>query len=292
MTTTQELIDRVRRELLVGRNEPLNKLNGALDDSTTTITLAYALGGVQAGTRLGVELEDLYVFEANSTAQTAVVARGHESTTAAAHDDGTIVRVNPRYTDGQILRAINAELRSLWGRGIYQMLSTTLTGSSTVIAYELPAAALEVHDAMYASLSDLSEWVTLHGWRQTLVADSTDFTTGNALTFLDDVPPVGQSVHVRYKAELGTLSTLAQNVETVTGTSALDLITIGAVLRLGRSREMSRNFAETQGPIRRAEEVPAGAEMGANRDLQRSYQRELSAERTRLLRLYGVAQRR
>lgn len=292
MTTTRELLDRIRRELLVGRNEPLNKLNGAVTDTDTTVTLAYDLGGIQSAARLGIGLEDLYVFESNTAAQTATVQRGYEGTAATAHDDGEIVRVNPRYTDAQILRALNSELRSLWAKGVYRMLTTELTANPAAVAYELPADALEVHDVLYSSPADLSEWIRLLGWRQTQAANDTDFTSGNSLTFLAELPAPGQVVHVQYRAELGQLTALGETVETVTGTQAIDLLTIGTVLRLGRSREMSRSFSETQGPTRRAEEVPPGAEMGANRDLMRSYQRELSAERSRLLRLYGMRSRR
>ena len=287
MTTTREVIDRIRREFLGSRTEQANKL--ATDPATgTTLSFTYDLQGIVAGARLSIELEDIYVWSTDTTSKTAVVERGFESTTAVAHAAGSIVRVSPRVSDAQILDAINDELRGLYGEGIFRMLTTEITYSPSHSTYALPAGALDVYKVHSPDLRESDGWTRTYGILVERHQDIDTFPSGVTLTFAGrDGPPVsGRPFRVTYKAELGTLSTLVQTVETTTGTPAIDLLVLGAGMRLTRGRETARNLSDAQGSTRRAQEVPPGAELGSHRALVQAYQQELYREKARQTRLY------
>jgi hypothetical protein len=287
VTTTRKLIDRIRREFLGSRSESVNKLSAAVDASTTTLTFQYALGGIAEGARLSIDLEDIHVWSATETTKTAIVERGFESTTATTHALGSVVRVSPRVSDAQILDAVNNELRGLYGEGIFRIATTSIDFSPSHSTYALPVGVLDVYKVHYPDLSESDGWYRAHGWIVDRHQDTTDFPSGISLTFAGrEWPAAGTAFRVTYKTELGTLATLADNVETTTGTSAIDLLVLGAGMRLTRGRETARNLSDAQGSTRRATEVPPGAELGSHRALLQAYQQELFRERSRLLRLY------
>jgi hypothetical protein len=228
----------------------------------------------------------MYVWSTNATAKTATVQRGFESSAAVFHPADSIVRVSPRVTDAEILVALNNEIRGLFGDGIFRMGTTELQFTPTKSTYELPEGALNVYRVHTRDPAEPDGWLRLYGWIFDRNQNTTDFPSGLTMTFTREVPPSGFRFRVQYRQELGTLSTLADDVETVTGTPAIDLMVLGTGMRLTRGRETARNLSDTQGSSRRAQEVPPGAELGANRALQQAYQQELFRERSRLHRLY------
>lgn len=285
MTTTRQVIDRVRREFLGSRTESVNRL--AVDPSTgTTLTFTHELGGIAEGARLSIELEDIHVWSADTTTKTAVVERGFESTTTVAHAIGTTVRVSPRVTDAQILVAINAHLRGLYGEGVYRMDGEEYAFSGSQSLYPLSSNVLEPYQVWVQDRSEPIGWVKIYGWQLARGQNTTDVPSGNALVFTREAPSAGFQFRVTYRRELGTLSALTDNVETTTGTPAIDLLVLGAGMRLTRGRETARNISDAQGSTRRAQEVPPGAELGSHRALQQAYQMELFRETARLAKLY------
>lgn len=284
MTTTKQVIDRIRREFLGSRTEQINRL--AQDPLTgTTLAFEFELGGISAGARLSCELEDMYVWSVDPLGKTAVVQRGFESSTALAHPIGTIVRVSPRVTDAEILVAINNELHGLYP-GVFRMETTTIAFTPSHSTYGLPDDVLDVYRVHKRILNESDGWQRMYGWIQDRDQSTTDFPSGKTLTFTSDWPASGFDFRVTYRKELGSLSTLLDVVETTAGTSAIDLIVLGAGLRLTRGRETARNLSDAQGSSRRAQEVPPGAELGANRALMQAYQQELFKEKSRLAILY------
>jgi hypothetical protein len=63
---------------------------------------------------------------------------------------------------------------------------------------------------------------------------------------------------------------------------------LGAQIRVMAGREVKRNFTESQGDTRRAEEVPAGAVGGSILNLQRLRRDRIQAEAARLNRQYPI----
>jgi hypothetical protein len=116
---------------------------------------------------------------------------------------------------------------------------------------------------------------------------TSDFASGNVLVF--DSPVRAGSVRVIYKAPYGQFSAESDTVASVGGTDTLDdLLSIGAQMRLVAPREVKRNFTESQGDTRRAEEVPSGAVANSMIQLQRLRRDRIQAEAARLNRQHPI----
>lgn len=292
-TTLATVINRTRRELLTGRREELNKLDGAIDDNDESVTTRFAAGGIGPQTRLAIDLEHLHVWSIDGT--TASVERGMDGSTPAAHDDDAIIRVNPRYSDFEILNAVNDVLRDLSSPscGLFAVYALDLDYDPDVVAYDLTGVEnleglLEVH---YRTPSDEKDWVRIpqRGWRIQRSADTTDFASGLALTIFGRVGAnAGDTIRVAYKSRYQPLTAYDDNVELTTGLhcDAHDLLWIGAALRLTEGQEIDRNQTRGQGDPRRAQEVPSGAKNAAPGGLSKRWKDRLSAEAGRLARRY------
>lgn len=295
MTTAQQLVDDTKRLLLSGQREPMNKL--AADTSPGTGTLAFTrdLGAIQEGADVQVGLEVFHVWEIDVGAKTAVVEPAQLGSTAAAHDAGDIVTVNPKFPDHVILRALNDDLSSLSSpaNGLYAIRSSDLAYVEGRSGYDLDGVTnlldiIEIRTEREASYND---WPLVSDFTLSRDVDATDFPSGYAL-FLTQMGVSGANVRIRYKASFGSLTSLADDVEVVTGLplSAHDLPPLGAALRLIYPREIRRNFTDSQGETRRLEEVPAGATLNSARGLAAQRQARINEEYARLSQQFPLRQ--
>lgn len=297
MTTLADVISTCRNDyLLTGMREQRNKLNGALDASATTVNCLYDLRQIDLGTKIGVGLEDMYVWDANTGAKSFIVTRGDFGSTAATHPDGALVTVNPRFSDAQVYRAVNDELRSLSAAGLFHMRTVDLTYNAAVDGYDLTSVTdvLSVHQIRGKRVGPEKEWplVSRALWEHQRDLDTTIFPSGEAVFIRDALQP-GYPVRVTFKAPFTALAALTDDVVAVSGlhAEALDLLALGAGIRLTVGRETTRNLGESQGDTRRAGEVQAGANIGANRALQAWRSQRLAEERRRLAQRYPMAVR-
>jgi hypothetical protein len=114
-----------------------------------------------------------------------------------------------------------------------------------------------------------------------------EFPSGLTLT-VNGYAESGRDMRVSYKKPFAaTLASLAQVVETVSGidASAVDILSLGAAIRLLAGTEVSRNFLD-QSDTRRADEVPPQARASQMRALQQLRKDRISAEKARLYAKY------
>jgi hypothetical protein len=113
-----------------------------------------------------------------------------------------------------------------------------------------------------------------------------DFTSGFALKFEEQVR--SGRLRVVYKAPFTNVTTETQNLQNIASfpSTAEDILEMGAQIRLVSPREIKRNFTESQGDTRRADEVPAGAVSGSLANLLRMRRDRITAEAARLQRQY------
>ena len=264
MTTLTDLIDRIATDHLVSARRPYrNRLNGAITDSATSLTLTRDFGAaLKAGGRLSIGLEDLEVWSADSTLKTCDVERGSYGTTAASHLNNDTVLVNPKYSPAQILRALNDELLALPGDGLFRYQEVTLTSNSSKLGYEIPSTAnvIDVYEVRIESLQATNDWFTVHDWEIVRNADTTDFPSGVAIMFPGFITN-GRPIRITYRSAFDQLATLNDNVETVSGidTRMLDIVSMGAAIRLLGGTAVHAANPWTQGTARRADEVPVGS---------------------------------
>jgi hypothetical protein len=299
VTTLADVIAECRRYLMTGTREARNTLNGAIaSTSSTSFTFTYDLGGINVGSRLSVDLEDVYVYAVSQGTKTATVGRGDNGSTAATHSDGAKVLVNPRFSDYEIFAAINHELQVLSSpsNGLFQVKTVDLTYNGAVDGYDLSSVTdlIQVTGVRYAAVGSSIEYPLIDPglWEHARNLDTAVFASGQALFMRGAVDP-GRTMRVSYKAPFVALANLTDNVATVSKlhAEAHDILSLGAAIRLTAGREVHRNFDEVQGNTRRAGEVPPGANLGANRGLQQQYFKRVNEEKARLGVMYPMRTR-
>ena len=289
MTTAGHLIDRVVSELLAGTVEERNKVAGSLDASQTTVTFQYGLGGLREQTVFEIGQEQFYIWSSNASSKTVEVERGFNGTSPSAHSANAVALVNPRFPRHRVMDQLNSELVDLSSplNGLFQMKTVDLSynGSDRMINMTGVGDMIDLYDVRYRYLND--DYPVIRSVRLLRDMPTGDFASGYALAF-DDYLRSG-SLRVSYKAPYSLFTSEASTVASVGGSDTLDdLLVIGAQMRMIAGREVKRNFTESQGDTRRAEEVPAGAVLNSMVGLQRLRRDRIQAEAARLNRQYPI----
>jgi len=276
--------------MLAGVVEERNKLATSLDDSTTSVVLSYDLGGFRAGSVFEIESELFYIWEANTASKTLTVERGFGGTTAASHSANVLATVNPRFPRAQMFDAVNAELDDLSStmNGLFRVVTTDLTynGSDRQINITGSGTIIELLDARLRYLAD--DHPVLNSVRLQTGLPTADFASGNTLVF--DEPVMAGTVRVRYKAPFTRATSESSDLTTncFLPTTCDDIVETGVILRMMNGREIKRNFIESQGDTRRADEVPPGATRDSITNLARLRRERIIAEAARLKAQYPI----
>jgi hypothetical protein len=290
MTTVATVLNRASRQMLAGVVEERNKLASSLNDSATSVVLSYDLGGFRAGSVFEIESELFYVWEANTASKTLTVERGFNGTTAAAHSANVLVTLNPRFPRAQMLDAVNGELDDLSStmNGLFRVVTTDLTynGSDRQINITSSGTIIELLDARLRYLAD--DYPVLNSTRLQTGLPTTDFASGNTLVF--DEPVMAGTVRVRYKAPFVRATSESSDLTTDCFLPATceDIVEAGVVIRMMNGREIKRNFVESQGDTRRADEVPPGSIRDSISNLVRLRRDRIIAEAARLKAQYPI----
>jgi len=288
MTTAATVIDRTLRQLLSGTVEARNKLASTINSSATSVTTTYAIESLRAGQVFEIESEMFYIWEADSTTKTLTVQRGYNGTTAASHSAGALITASPRFPRAQILEAINDELMDLSSpmNGLFQVKTLDISYNGTDRMINLTSAT-NVIDLLSVSVRYLSDDYPL-ARKVKLVRDvpTDDFASGYALKFDQNVYP--GRLRVVYKSAYSGVTSESTDINTTCGVqdSITDIVTIGTQIRLMAPREVKRNFTESQGDTRRAEEVGPGAVTASISNLKQLRKDRITAEAARLARAY------
>ena len=289
MTTAGQLIDRFAGELLAGTVEERNKLATGVDASATTLTFTYPLSGLREGSVFEIGSEQFYVWTTNSSAKSAVVERGFNGTTAASHSADDIATINPRFPRSRVLQQLNADLADLSSplNGLFRVKTVDIAynGSDRMVNITGATDIQNLIDVRYRYLSD--DYPIIRDVRLLSDMPTSDFASGFALAF-DSYVRSG-TIRVVYRAPYGSFSAESDTVADVGGSDYLDdVLALGTQMRLMAGREVKRNFTESQGDTRRAEEVPSGAVANSMLQLQRLRRDRVMAEAARLNRQYPL----
>jgi hypothetical protein len=276
--------------MLAGVVEERNKLAAALDSSTTSVVVAYDVGGLRTGTVFEVDSELFYVWDANSATKTLTVERGFNGTTAASHSSGALITISPRFPRGQMLDALNADLDDLSSttNGLFRVVTVDLSynGADRQVNITSSGTILQLLDVRLRYLAD--EHPVIHGVRLQTGLPTSDFASGNTLV-LDESVMAG-ALRVRYKAPFTRAASEASDLTTNCFVPATceDIVEMGVILRMMAGREIKRNFTETQNDTRRPDEVPAGSVTNSVANILRLRRERIIAEAGRLKAQYPI----
>ena len=291
MTTTQDWIEEVKRHLLGGANENLNRLNGDITIGQATLVYEFAQGGVIAGATIEIDLELMYVWSVDTGTKTATVQRAMNGTAAAPHSDNAIITVQPRFPQFAILTALNQELYDLSSptAGLFRIGNVDIGAVQGVAGYDLDAPGfITVHEVHYEQTTSAKQWRRIDDWRVIENADLTDFPSGRCMLIADSYALIGSTVKVTYKRNFSQLSGLSDNVASTSGMPAEmhDIPPMGAIIRLTVSRGIKRSFDEAQGEPRRASEVTETGMVQNVSAMVTVRKQRIAAEAARLNQLY------
>lgn len=290
MSTGTVVINRTLRQLLSGVVEQKNKLSGNLSATATSLTVLYDLDGLRKGSVFEIDSEMFYVWDAVAGTKTLTVERGFNGTTPTTHASGAIVTTAPRFPRAQVLEALNDELRDLSSpvNGLYQVkyFDFDYNGSDHIINLPPVLNIIDLIGVHVRVTGENYEWVRKVRLLRDLPTD--DFSSGFGLKFDNGVR--SGRLRIVYKAPFTALTNENQNLNTFAGLpdSCEDIVNMGVQIRLMAPREIKRNFTESQGDTRRAEEVPAGAVAGSVQNLIRMRRDRIAAESARLKKQYPL----
>ena len=288
MSTVGQIIDRAQRQLMSGTVEERNKLASSVSATATTLVMTYDLGGMHPGTLIQIDSEIMYVWESTPGTKTVVVERGQNGSTAAAHSASDVVTVNPKFPRNQILEAINDELADLGSpmNALFQVknLDFTYNASRRQVNLQVIGEIIDIVDVRYRYIA--TDYKSVNNAKLMRNMPTKDFPSGYALR-VDSIIPSSE-MRVTYKAPFTRVTQENDNLQNIAGfpESAEDILIMGAQIRLVAPREVKRNFSESQGDTRRAEEVPNGAIANSIVNLIRMRRDRITAEAARLARQY------
>ena len=290
MTTVATILNRASRQMLAGVVEERNKLASSVTDSDTSIVASYDLGGIRAGSVFEIGTELIYVWDANPSTKILTVERGHAGTTATSHLSGSVITLSPRFPRSQMFDAVNAELDDLssTANGLFKVTTVALTynGSDRQINLANATTVLELIDVRLRYEPD--DYPVIRGSRLQRDLPSSDFASGFAIVL--DEPVQAGTLRVRYKGPFTRATSESSDLTSFCGLPSTcdDLVELGVIIRMMAGREMKRNFTESQGDTRRADEVQAGAVLQSVANIQRLRRERIVAEAGRLKAQYPI----
>jgi hypothetical protein len=293
-TTLGQWIGMVRDHLEGDSTEEANQLDGDYTASSGTITLRHNLGNIAEGATISIGTNTLRVMGVNTLTKTATVAGGMRGSMDTSASDGSMVLVNPRFTDYQIMREINNHLGVLSSPevGLYQVASVELPVTTVTEGYDLAGLTgfIKPLDVRRQTYGPSMAWPSIEStWWDVYETAPSDFASGRALRVrgVDN----GLNIQLIYSKEFDGIAADTATLVSTTGIpdTAEDIPPLGAAISLMAGREVARNNLRAQGSSRRADEVPPGAIGRSYQGLVAWWQTRVVQELSRLRQLHPVS---
>lgn len=295
MTTGTDWVEATRRNLQGAFTDQRVALSAPYVAGSGTISFVTANPSIALGASLSIGLNNLYVTSANQSALTATVIGGQNGSTDSNAASGTLLRINPQFTDFDIWTAIGADLSDLSSplNGLYSMQYTDFTYQSNIVQYDLGSAAaanlIDVYELRHQTPGNFKDFGRLakDAWVRHFNAFTSDIPSGMGIEIVD---PSGlfpsYKVRAYWMSGFVTPATPQSDASlSLLPTTAYDLPPIGAAIKIMAGREIMRN-SPVQAEYRRASEVPAGAVTASANGLKQLRQSRIDAEAARLQSMY------
>lgn len=293
--TLGQFCDRLLEEHLErSERRELDQLDGAVTSTTTSIVTTHSATGIKPQARIEIDNELMHVWSHTTSTLTSIVARGHGGSTAAAHDDDAIVRVNPRFPRQVLAETLRREVRS-WPSTVYALASAEFSVLSTTEAIDL--AGLAATDQVRRALRvQRRHWDTTDGSWPLVDAhlerrqNTTDFASGWALRFpngFDKATDVRVTLGLDFRvpAVLDFTDDLGEDWLLTPGLVDAALFGVAAMLLPGE--EVARADQWNQARPRKGEDVPPGYGLQLGGALRQQRDLLLKAEAERLYNAYA-----
>lgn len=274
MTTVAEQAELIKRRLLAtarGRYNFLAVDAGADDEG---FTFEDELIGVSAGNLLGLGDEICYVRTVSVAARTVTVRRGWMGTVASVHPVQTAVEVAPRFPSADIVDTMAEELLA-WAPQLFVPRVVDLPTEGGTRSYDSGAGTQEVLfglDLVWPQTRWSGAVMASHSrpaYRLLRNQDPAVYPSTVAVEF-DLDPGPGQArftFGTGFNVDLATWGPATDLTALGVAPDQHDVLRYGVMWRLMSSREVGRADLHSFGESRKAEEVPAGAQLNITRTL-------------------------
>ncbi len=284
-TRLSDVIEETLRRLVPAQLDLTVNLGQSIGPYVGEIPLTGNLRPVVFGTVLSMDMELMYVTAFNTDTSMASVARGYQGSLPAEHIAGALVYVQPKFSRYDIGVAINQELNSLSGAGLFQIKTDDITYNPVYQGYDLPTdpGFFDVIGVRYKQVTPVRNYPPIGRWAVLRQMTDPVFPSTQALIVYGAGYP-GLPLHVWYSCAFGPLTELSDGIHEMSGlpTTAIDILSVGAQIILVNAREVKRNFTETQPDPRKAAEVPPLAVANSIKGLEAWRATRVAEERTRL----------
>lgn len=294
--TVAEMITDLETHLGTSRRSQLNKVNGAVGSGDTTVTFEHTSGPLRPQTY--VEIDDEVMFVWSVAGQVATVERGQRGSTAAAHADNSLIRIQPRFTRVDMLKALRQDITA-WPTSVFAVMRGTFTVGAHDRSIDLDGVdvteglrLLRFEREVSDGTGNPTRWSTIPGAHLVASSNATDYPSGWSVSWPQEYCTAGE-----YQLTIGgpfktTPFTSATDVGAIGLTaSMLDIAPFGAAVRLLFPREIERTNDAALGRSRLAEEVPPGHASRTAQELLGLRDRRLAEEAKRLMNDYGWKER-
>lgn len=293
------IIERVRRQLASTVRMEINVLGASLNTTDTTVQLAYALAkSVRSGAVLSIGRELLRVISVDELAQECVVLRGWQDSVAEAHDTGTEVLINPRFTRFDIVDALIEEIDS-WQPDLFKVTDVEVAVTEDTTAFEL---AVEYADAIgvievrrnWTHNADTGVWPTIEYRLQRGTAAAWSAASASGL-----IIRIANAIGRAYAGSLLVKVAIPYDTTTIDDETdliadigidrpLLELIELGIKYRLMMADEAGRSARNAQDEPRRNEEVQANQALSLGQSYAQRYERRRAQEVMRFRQRYPL----
>lgn len=265
-TTVDDLINRVRRDALLGLRGPIYTLGFPHSAGATQVFLDRDPTKIGPGSVLAIDAELFYVLNVDAATKLATVVPGYLGTTEANHDLTAFVEVDSRVPKAALVDYAQQEILS-WGSQLFRVDQVDLAVRHEERTYELDVDSIyflldsrvaplgtEIEEGTWSWAGDAWPKVEANLMRRMPTAD---FTSGFAIQ-LTQFPRNTSTVRVAYARPFDT-STFDLDTDLVADVGLLpdwlDLLELGVRYRVLSSGLVGRTDARAAGMSRNAEEV-------------------------------------
>jgi hypothetical protein len=306
-----DAVNQVKRRVMPTQQVPTLVLAQNYTAAGTTINFTDNSNGavnstaIQPGMIISIDLELFYCQTSASSGMVTVVP-GYLGSTEANHTAGVLIYINPRFSDFDILTAINNELDDLTGdKGLFNLAEIEMTYNPVIQNYDLTdvntsqpisnyieGVALRyktpLPDRKYRTIPS-TRWEVLPFASTTVDAN---FPSGYGLILNDEAWP-GMNMLFLFRQAFSHVANYTDSFQTVANVPAEinRIIPLGAAIELMSGREVERNQLQSQPDPRLAPEVPPGAVTNSAAGLMREHQAFVASEQARLKRLLNSFRR-
>jgi hypothetical protein len=279
----RDLVADTRRIAYGSMSDQLNFLAADVPANATELVMTLDVSAMQPGMVLSSGLNVYYVIGMVASEKRILVYPNYDNSYSSALPAGSPVMIRPRVTDWLLFNNVNDTIRAMSSStyGLYKEGSWDDVADSTWQTYDIPVQA-------EGMTSLLKVQIRYHGsgdiWLD-LPANSVQWQPENGLVRLTRGYMMGSDLRFFYRSPFRQATTLDDDVVALLGLaeSMVDIPPLGAAVALLRTTESRRGQIHSQGDARRPEEVSAGSNAQAARELEKDFRARVNDEYARLV---------